>query len=65
MRALFAVIAVSVASAAFAQQPTLEPVATVKQIMTVMIVPSSSAIVAAASQAPKSETEWGRVGNQP
>lgn len=52
-----------IATAAFAQQTSLKPIATVKQLMAAMIVPSSNVIFRAASEAPKTENDWTVVGN--
>lgn len=52
------VAALCIATAAFAQQTSLKPIATVKQLMAAMIVPTSNVIFAAASEAPKSDNDW-------
>ena len=46
------------AAVAFAQQATVKPVATVKQIMQTMVVPFSDAVFSAASEPPKTNTQW-------
>ena len=51
------------ASAAPAQQPTLKPVATVKQLMKAIVIPSSDAVFKVAAEEPKNEEQWAAVQN--
>ena len=51
------------ASAAPAQQPTLKPVATVKQLMKAIVIPSSDAVFQVAAKEPKNEEQWAAVQN--
>ena len=46
------------AAVAFAQQATSKPAATVKEIMQTMVVPFSDAVFSAASEPPKTSTQW-------
>ena len=51
------------ASAAPAQQPTLKPVATVKQLMKAIVIPSSDVIFQVAAKEPKTDEQWAAVQN--
>ena len=46
------------AAVVFAQQATVKPVATVKQIMQTMTAPLSDAVFSAASEPPKTDAQW-------
>lgn len=46
-----------------AQQDALKPVATIKQLMTVLVVPSSDVVFNAASDPPKTDQQWTVVWN--
>ena len=46
-----------------AQRPTVKPVATVKQLMTAIIIPSSDALFQVAGKEPKNDEEWAAVQN--
>jgi len=57
--ACVAAIALLLASGvARAQQPTLKPIATVRQLMQAMIVPFSDAVFDAAFEPPKTDAQW-------
>ena len=61
-----AILLLLLAGAATAQQPTaqqrtLKPVATVKQLMTEIVIPTSDAIFQVAGKEPKTEEEWAAV----
>ena len=56
-------VALLLASVAMTQQPTVKPVASVKQLMRAMIIPSSNALFNVARQAPKDDKEWAAVEN--
>lgn len=53
-----AALCIVIVTAALAQQPSLKPIATVEQLMTTMIAPSSNVIFGAASEAPKGDGNW-------
>jgi hypothetical protein len=55
--ALVAVVSLS-AAVALAQETTLKPIASVRQIMQTMTVPFSDAIFGAVSEPPKTAKEW-------
>ena len=67
MPTIFVILLVSLllflASAAPAQQPTLKPVATVKQLMKAIVIPSSDAVFQVAAKEPKNEEQWAAVQN--
>jgi hypothetical protein len=47
----------------FLQQPSFKTVATVAELMTAIIIPSSDVIFAAAGEAPKTDADWTRIQN--
>ena len=51
------------ASVATTQQPTVQPVGNVKQLMRAMVIPSSNALFDVARQAPKDAAEWAFIEN--
>jgi len=58
-RACVAAIALLLASGVVrAQQPTLKPIATVRQLMQTMIVPFSDAVFDAAFEPPTTDAQW-------
>jgi hypothetical protein len=61
--ALAAMLA-SMATAVSAQQPAIESVATVKQLMATVVAPASNLITEASARPPAADAEWGRVANQ-
>ena len=67
MPTIFVILLVSLllflASAAPAQQPTLKPVATVKQLMKAIVIPSSDAVFQVAAKEPKNDEQWAAVQN--
>jgi cytochrome c553 len=52
-----------ISAAAIARQDTLKPVATVKQLMTALVVPSSDVVFNATSDPPKTDQQWAAVWN--
>ena len=60
--ALIVAMAIPIAAAgAFAQEATVRPIATVRQIMEAMIVPFSDEVVQAASEPPTTDAQWTKV----
>lgn len=56
-------IAFLFASVAATQQPTLQPVGNVKQLMRAMVIPASNALFDVPRQVPKDDTEWAFIEN--